>query len=320
MSHAGAPSLPQAAHSDVQPTARRWTCLARQRGAAGWVVLAALAGAAMATVLFAPAKWLVEPLARVSNGRLVLVNTHGTLWQGHGGLVFTGGEGSHDRTALPGSVSWQLRPAWSRTAVANGATGEPTAGGSTGPQQTSGPGLGLSVHMACCMQSPLTIWWSPGWTEHTAYLAPHQSTWPAALLSGLGTPWNTLQLQAGLTLATSGLDLQFRNNRLRGQGAVTLDVLDASSRLSTVKPMGSYRLTWQWPPTVPGDNAMAGEPSLALQTLQGALQLSGNGQWVAGRLRFEGSAEAAPGREEALTNLMNLLGRRQGSRTLIKIG
>lgn len=174
--------------------------------------------------------------------------------------------------------------------------------------------------MACCMQSPLTLWWSPGWTEHTVHLATHQSTWPAALLSGLGTPWNTLQLQAGLTLATSGLDLQFRGNRLRGQGAVTLDVLDASSRLSTVKPMGSYRLTWQWPPTVPGDNAMAAEPNLTLQTLQGALQLNGNGQWVAGRLRFEGSAEAAPGREEALTNLMNLLGRRQGNRTLIKIG
>lgn len=320
MCNAAPPTLPQAVHADGPHQTRGCHGMARQRGAAGWLVLAALAGAAVATVVFAPAKWLVEPLERVSNGRLMLVNAHGTLWQGHGSLVLTGGEGSHDRTALPGSVSWQLRPAWSKNAVANSAPGRPATGGSAGPEQASGPGLGLSVHMACCMQSPMTIWWSPGWTAHTAYLAPHQSTWPADLLSGLGTPWNTLQLQAGLTLATSGLDLQFRSNRLRGQGAVTLDVLDASSRLSTVKPMGSYRLTWQWPPTVPGENTLATEPNLTLQTLQGALQLSGNGQWVAGRLRFEGSAEAAPGREEALTNLLNLLGRRQGSRTLIKIG
>lgn len=281
----------------------------------GWVALATLAGASMATVLFAPAQWLAEPLARASQGKLALVNAHGTVWQGHGGLMFTGGEGSHDRTALPGNVTWQLRPAWSR--IPDSAA---QVDASAPAEQSSGPGLSLRVHVACCMQSPVTLWWVPGWTQHSVHMAAHQSTWPAALLAGLGTPWNTLQLQAGMTLATSGLDLQFRSNRLRGQGAVTLDVADASSRLSTVKPMGSYRLTWQWPQVTPGDTAMPAEPSLTLQTLQGALQLSGSGQWVAGRLRFEGTAEAAPGREEALTNLMNLLGRRQGSRTLIKIG
>lgn len=292
---------------------RRQRNVGQQHGTLGWAILATLAGASVATVFNAPAQWLVEPLARISNGRLALVNTHGTVWQGSGGLVFTGGEGSHDRTALPGAVNWQLRPVWS--APVDTAATLPTA-----PNPPTGPSLALTVHAPCCMQAPLAMWWSPSLGQQTVRVAAHQSTWPAALLSGLGTPWNTLQLQAGLTLATPGMQLQVRGNRWHGQGAVTLDVADASSRLSTVKPMGSYRLTWQWPLTAPDNTNATADPTLTLQTLQGALHLSGSGQWVAGRLRFEGTAQASTGREEALANLMNLLGRRQGPRTLIKIG
>ena len=294
-------------------TPRRQRNMDKQHGTLGWVVLATLAGASVAAVFNAPAQWLVEPLARVSNGRVALVNAHGTVWQGSGGLVFTGGEGSHDRTALPGAVNWQLRPVWS--APVDTAATPPTA-----PPPPTGPSLALTVHAPCCMQAPLAVWWSPSLGQQTVRVAAHQSTWPAALLSGLGTPWNTLQLQAGLTLATPGMQLQVRGNRWQGQGALTLDVADASSRLSTVKPMGSYRLIWQWPLTTPDNTTATADPTLTLQTLQGALQLSGSGQWVAGRLRFEGTAQASAGREEALANLMNLLGRRQGTRTLIKIG
>lgn len=306
----------------TRPPLRADTChrspVSKQRGTISWVILAAFTGALGATVLNAPAQWLAEPLARASNGRVTLVNAHGTVWQGHGGLVFTGGEGSHDRTALPGTVTWQLRPAWSPPADI---PAPPPATASPPPGQASGAGLTLTVHAACCMQAPLTLWWAPGWGQHTLRMSAHQSTWPASLLAGLGTPWNTLQLQAGLTLSTPGMNLHVRGNRWQGSGVATLDVLDASSRLSTIKPMGSYRLTWEWPPTTgAGDVGPAGDPTLTLQTLHGALNLSGTGQWVAGRLRFEGSAEASSGREEALTNLMNLLGRRQGHRTLIKIG
>lgn len=317
---AALPTVQPPEHCTARCPTRRLPGRRAQRGAALWVALATVTGAMMATALFAPAQWLVEPLARATQGRLTLVNAYGTVWQGQGGLVFTGGEGSHDRTALPGTVTWTLRPAWGQPAAAGQATTTPDAVAATPTPASTGPGLLLSVHMACCMQTPLTVRWSPGWSRHTVHVAAHHSTWPAALLSGLGTPWNTLQLQAGLTWATSGLRLQVSNHRLSGQGTATLDVADASSRLSTIQPMGSYRLTWQWPASPAGDTAPAADPTLSLQTLHGALQLNGSGQWVAGRLRFEGTAEAAPGREEALTNLMNLLGRRQGRRTLIKIG
>ena len=74
--------------------------------------------------------------------------------------------------------------------------------------------------------------------------------------------------------------------------------------------MGSYRLTLQ-----------GGSPArLVLATLEGSLQLSGQGQWVGQTLRFKGEASAAPDRQDALSNLLNILGRREGTRTLINLG
>ena len=59
---------------------------------------------------------------------------------------------------------------------------------------------------------------------------------------------------------------------------------------------------------------------MLLTTTSGALQLSGNGQFAAGRLRFRGQASAAPGSEAALNNLLNIIGRRQGAQSVISIG
>jgi general secretion pathway protein N len=123
-----------------------------------------------------------------------------------------------------------------------------------------------------------------------------------------------LQLQGQLAFDTPGMSLEFSTRSVRSTGSATLQVRDAASRLSTVRPMGSYQLTWM----SAGDGGR--DATLSLTTREGALLLQGQGQWVAGRLRFEGDAQASPGREEALANLLNILGRRQGARALIKIG
>jgi len=74
--------------------------------------------------------------------------------------------------------------------------------------------------------------------------------------------------------------------------------------------MGSYRLRLD-----------GGSPAvLRLSTLEGSLQLNGSGQWIGSRLRFEGVASAAPDRLDALSNLLNILGRREGARSIIKVG
>jgi general secretion pathway protein N len=99
---------------------------------------------------------------------------------------------------------------------------------------------------------------------------------------------------------------------MKWNGSAHLDAQDIASRLSTLRPMGSYRLSWQANAAL-SDN-MSG-PTIALSTLQGALRLSGKGEWIGSRLRFVGEASAAPEREAALANLLNIIGRRSGART-----
>ena len=107
--------------------------------------------------------------------------------------------------------------------------------------------------------------------------------------------------------------LQIENKQVQLQGQAQLDALGMSTRLSTLRPMGSYRLVLQG-----GRHGEA--PTLQLSTLDGALLLSGSGQWVGQRLRFTGEARAAPEREAALANLLNIIGRRSGARSIITLG
>jgi general secretion pathway protein N len=137
-----------------------------------------------------------------------------------------------------------------------------------------------------------------------------QTQWPAALLAGLGTPWNTLQIDGALVLGTHELSVEWVQGRLAIAGRAELTAQRLSSRLSTLRPMGSYRIT------VVGGTT----PTLQLDTLEGSLQLTGSGQWVGSRLHFSGAASAAPGREAALSNLLNIIGRRSGERSIITIG
>ena len=54
-------------------------------------------------------------------------------------------------------------------------------------------------------------------------------------------------------------------------------------------------------------------PAITLRTLEGALQLNGNGQLGDRGLKFNGDARAAPGFEPSLNNLLNIIGRRNGA-------
>ena len=71
-------------------------------------------------------------------------------------------------------------------------------------------------------------------------------------------------------------------------------------------------VNWRW--------ALFGGNEFKLITLEGGLQLSGSGRWVGSKLSFEGIASAAPGYEAELANLLNIIGRRNGSRSIITLG
>ena len=270
----------------AQRAGRRW--------AAWGVVLGTLAG----LTLNAPAQWLAEAMRQASGDRLLLAEARGSLWDGSAVLVLTGGVGSRDAAVLPGRMTWQLRPDWR--------------------------GLRLSARQDCCIKDGLQLNWQPGWSGFTlrlAALGPADAAgqavigrWPAAWLAGLGTPWNTLQLGGKLQLASPALGLQSVQGRLRLDGALALELQAVSSRLSSLTALGSYRLSLKSQGTA-GDAA-----SLQLETLDGALRLSGTGQWTAAGLRFRGQAQAAEGQEAALSNLLNIIGRRQGALSVISIG
>lgn len=241
-------------------------------------------GALISASLFAPATWLAWACMVVTNGQVVLNDAVGTVWSGSAQMLLRGGGQSQSVVALPGRIVWQLRPGWW--------------------------GLDAQVSAPCCMVRPLVTSVTVAWGQVRLQVQDHQSNWPAGLLVGLGTPWNTVMAQGNLALDTQGLSVEWSHGRTSVAGRCQLDAMEMTSSLSTLKPMGSYRLSFQ------GD----GVDSLALQTLQGSLQLSGRGQWVGGRLRFDGEASAAPERQEALANLLNIIGRRDGARSVIKLG
>lgn len=253
--------------------------------------IAAVLGLLLALLLFAPARWLAAALGQASGGQVQLVNARGSVWTGQADLLLTGGEGSRTRSALPEGLRWRLRPAW----------------------HDGGPALALALQAPCCTPQPLNMHLRPGLGETALDIAGFDSRWPAELLAGLGTPWNTLRLQGTIALRSDGLRVALASGRARLQGGLDIDALDVASRLSSIRPLGSYRATLR--AEADGDTAR-----LDLQTLSGALLLQGNGQWIGGRLRFAGDARAAPGNEEALANLLNIVGRRQGDRSVITIG
>jgi general secretion pathway protein N len=97
------------------------------------------------------------------------------------------------------------------------------------------------------------------------------------------------------------------------RGTLQMDALAMASRLSTLRPLGSYRLQLD-------GGALGNPPRLRLQTLEGSLQMQGEGEWAGRGWRFRGEASAADGSEAALSNLLNILGRRAGARSVISLG
>lgn len=250
-----------------------------------------LLGLLAALVVFAPARWLANGVTSATQGQLQLVNARGTVWNGQADMVFTGGEGSRTQTALPQGLQWQLAP-----------------------RLVSGsPAMALRLTAPCCTPEPMAITLIPRLGGAEMRVASSNSQWPAELLTGLGTPWNTLRVEGRLALRTPGMTLRWDQGRTSLHGEAAIEAIDIASRLSALRPLGSYRMTMR-------ANAEGNITTLDLQTLSGALKLQGMGQWVGGRLRFEGVAEAAPEAEAALGNLLNIMGRRQGPRSLLSIG
>lgn len=253
----------------------------------GWAGL--LCGGLAGLLAFAPATWLADVVAARTQQRLLLSDARGTVWNGSAVPVLTGGPESRSATTLPGRSSWQIG--------------------------LRGLALELRVQQPCCMHDELTLLLRPGLGRLSVQLVPQSAPlgeWPAAWLAGLGAPWNSLRLGGTLRLSSSGLSVDVAAGRWSLVGQAELQLNDVGSPLTTLDRLGSYRVHLQ------GD---AGQPpAFTLSTIDGALLLSGSGQWTGSQWRFRGEARAAPGSEGELDNLLNFFGRRQGALSLISIG
>ncbi|TFW34122.1 type II secretion system protein N [Massilia horti] len=238
-----------------------------------WLLLVVLA-VAVTILVFLPAAWLGPLVEKQTGGRLTLGDAQGTLWNGSAFIGGAPGEGGSVTPLLPGRFAWRLSP------------------------------LVLVGHVSFDLANPQAL-------SHPVQVRGSWSQWqvsagelllPAEGLAGLGAPLNTLAPSGTIKLSWNTLELARQANSVSVIGHTVLSMTDMGSRMSPIKPLGSYEMAMDWH----GQQA-----DLTLRTVRGALLLSGSGALQNGRLQFSGQAEAASGYEESLGNLLNLLGQRR---------
>lgn len=242
------------------------------RYGAGLALAAALAVALTATVR-APAAWVGDWLQ--ARGSLRLVDARGTVWSGSALLGLSDGR---QVMLLPGRLSWKI-------GFAAIVSGRVTA-------DVSHPALAAPLRVSLAGKS--------------IALQAGQAELPAALLAALGAPFNTVR--PGGALGFRWTDVEFTGGVFAGE--LQIDWNEAQSALSTVAPLGSYRLRV----TGAGDAAR-----LQLDTLRGPLRLQGSGTVKSGRVSFKGQASADPPMRPALIGLMGVLGPRVGDNVLLAL-
>jgi general secretion pathway protein N len=239
----------------------------------------------------APASFADVAIAGVTQGRVRLAEASGTVWSGRGRIVLAdladpggartaGGVAAVSGVVLPGRFGWTLSP-WPLLVGVLDARIEHDS-----------------------MARPVLLTGRAGELRAT----PGSLQLPPVALDRLGSPWNTIRPTGALTLSWENVTL--RSGRFDGR--VSIELRQAASALTPVRPLGAYRID------VVGSGARA---QVSMNTLSGPLRLEGGGTWDAtSGLRFTAEATAEEPERARLQPLLGLLGRREGERTVIKIG
>lgn len=223
------------------------------------------------TAVRAPAAWLGDWME--THGKFRLLDARGTVWHGTALLGISNGR---ETTLIPGRIEWTVDALAPQRIAA----------------RVSHPWLA----------APLALSVGNGAVE----IARGNARLPAGVLAGTGAPFNTLR--PGGVLEVSWTDSRIRANALTGE--VQVDWRDAQSALSTVVPLGTYRIRLK---------GTGGTPTIDLATLAGPLQMQGKGTMEGSRIRFNGIATAEPAMQGALNGLLGLLGMRSGDKVLLAI-
>jgi general secretion pathway protein N len=260
----------------------------------GLLLAGGLVAAAGVVAVSAPASILDAALASASAGRFRLADAEGTVWRGSGRFVIA------DELSAPGGAG-AARPA--RAAVVDG-----FALPARIAWRVSGLPLALGLVDATvsldAMPQPVRL----NGTVSDLRISAGSVDLPSAQLARLGSPWNTIQPAAAVALRWDALTL--RSGILDGRASIELR--DTSSAMTPVRPLGTYRIDV---------NGTGRDVALTLSTTSGPLQLRGSGTWSprAG-VRFTAEAHAEGVERARLQSLLGLIGRREGEKTIIRIG
>ncbi len=222
-------------------------------------------------VATAPAAWVSWVLVRASRGVVSLYRPAGTVWRGRGDLVI------HVAFTPPqslGAARWSINPLWL------------FAGQIHAHAAVHGPGTEVHADL--------------GLGYRRIVLSDVVASFPAQLVGVFYSPAALASPAGQVRVGTKRLIL----DRGAVSGNAVVEWQQAGSSLSSVRPLGNYRLYLE------GHGPTAG---LRLETRDGALTLSGNGTWQlgTGQIRLSGLARPAAHPVE-LQPLLRLLGPDRG--------
>jgi general secretion pathway protein N len=221
--------------------------------------------------MFLPAVYITSHAEEKIGQRYTLADVGGTVWEGSAMVVSKADKNGNQLPFVPGRFSWQLSPMFLLGKVS------------------------LKIDNTETLTEPITI--EGNWYQW--HVNPSGMRLNAEQLSLFGAPFNTLRLSGDVLMSWQELQVTLQEKKMNIIGLAQIDFKKIASALSPIKPLGEYQLTIEW---------LSQQTKITLNTLEGPLQLHGNGIFQQGRLRFSGVAYADPGKEKQLSLLLNLLG------------
>lgn len=224
--------------------------------------------------VYAPAQLLGSVLGQLTNGRLGLASSQGSLWQGNANLLLTNIDANNNdaqtnNTGINlGKIAWNTQPL----------------------QLLAGR---FSVNLTWNDGAPfwITLDTSRLHIEHAAF------NLPADIVSALVPTLKAAQLGGQLSVRCDNFSL----TRTEILGQFDIDWNQASSPLSMVSPLGNYHARL---------DGSGGALDIKLET-QGdsPLILQGIGRWAGSEgLHFDGTAEANAANKTQLQELLRVMG------------
>lgn len=221
----------------------------------------------VALIVTAPATLLASAVVALSEGRLALANCKGTVWRGEATPLLQLSDG----TALPlSAIRWKMQ-----FSALLGGDFRVDLSWSGMPEEP--PMEILLLGNRVVVKNALILLPARVIGEASHFLKPAQFNGQLKIHSDR---------------------LEFSNRQLDGKATVHWS--QAGSALSSINPLGDYRIDLE---------SRQNTVQLALTTLAGALQLEGKGDWTAAQgIRFEGYARAGGEQHERLSELLHHIG------------